>query len=71
MPGQRLQKLCDKSVYVYLIKKQGQDTTDTENVTALMKMSLGTPDFSDMYKFNFSGAFEIWYNVKYRYICRN
>ena len=53
-----------------LIKNKIRAPFKTENVATLMKMSLDTPDLSNMDTFNFSRAFAIWYNKKDRYICR-
>ena len=53
-----------------LIKNKIRARLKTENVATLMRMSLDTPDLSNMDTFNFSRAFEIWCNEKDRYICR-
>ena len=53
-----------------LIKNKIRARLKTENVATLMKMSLDTPDLSNVDTFNFSRAFEIWCNEKHRYICR-
>ena len=53
-----------------LIKNKIRAQLKTENAATLMRMSLDTPDLSNVDTFNFSRAFEIWCNEKDHYICR-
>ena len=53
-----------------LIKTRIRARLKTDNVATLMRMSVDTPDVSDMETFDFTRAFDIWCNQKDRYICR-
>ena len=53
-----------------LITNKTRARLKTENTATIMKISLDTPDLSNVDTFNFSRAFEIWCNEKDRYIRR-
>ena len=62
---------CEKGFSKHnLIKNKIRARLKTEIVATFMKMSLDTPNLSNVDTFNFSRAFEIWCNEKDRYICR-
>ena len=51
-----------------LVKTRIRARLQTKTVSTLMKMSIDTPKLSDMDRFNFSRAFELWCSIKDRAI---